>query len=363
VTDQFGVAPLGVARRAAAVVAFTALLAAGCTAEPPEDPVAQVPADPVAPIGQTSLGARVGVVLPPADAWHPAVTDAMLRDVRVVQSMARQGVREIRTVTPDSEVFVADLIQLLAQDRFELTCALTTNASSVVRQQHAQLPHKRFCAVVTAPLTAEEDPGFDVVVLRIAELGYVVGTAAALAAEGGGVTYALAPHELERGRFRDGMLTALAAETVVEPDPELELVAAVLAAIGEGADVVVVGGGPQATEVAAAAVEAGAQVLVPDALAGAVDPAATVMTWRVRWDRVLRAPVDRLLDRDDGVPLSLGFAENAFVIRFGTGTPQGVNAVVGQVTEEIVTGQRDPTGNGSSVPSAPLAPSAPPGAS
>jgi hypothetical protein len=332
------------ARLAASVVAVVALVAA-CAPEPVAEPGETQPEPQADAAPSAPSGARVGVVLSPADDWHPAVIDSMRRDVRIVQSMARQGVYEIRTLVPDDEVFVPDLVGLLVNDRHDLTCALTTGASSTVRAHHQQVPQRRFCAVVTTVLTTEEDPGFDVVVLRTAELGYVVGVAAAEAADDG-VSVLLGPHDLERGRFRDGLRAALSTTTVIEPDPELAPVDAVVAAVAEGADVVIVGGGPDGAEVAAAAVEAGARVLVPDPLASAVDASALVLSWRVRWDRVLRGPVDRLLGRDEGVPLVLGLSENAFVFRFGPAAPAGTNAAVRQASEEIMTGVRDPLGNG-----------------
>ncbi|MEX2561734.1 MAG: hypothetical protein WD358_00625 [Nitriliruptoraceae bacterium] len=326
-------------RGAMVVMALAGIAMTGCTSELAVTPPAIV--EPVEEPTPAPVGVRIGVVLPPADAWHPDIIDEMRRDLAVVRATAREGVHELASYVPDSEMFIGDLVGYLAAAGFDITCALTTGSSSAVRQQHANLPQQRFCALVTATLPTEEAPGFDLMVLRTAEFGHVVGVAAAAASEEA-VGYVLAPHDLEQGRFRDGLLAALATTNVVDVDPELDGVAAAVSAMEQGADVVVIGGGPWAVEAAEAAIARGARVVVPDAIARRLDDDAVVATWRIQWHRVLRGPVDRLLEREAVVPLTQGVAEGVLVMRFGGDVPFGVNAQVNRAIRELSEGVRGP---------------------
>jgi len=319
------------------VMALAGIAMVGCTSE-----LAVTPPAVVAPVEEPTpppVGARIGVVLPPADAWHPDIIDEMRRDLAVVRATAREGVHELSSYVPDSEMFVADLVGYIANRGFDVTCALTTGSSSVVRHQHTNLPQQRFCALVTATLSTEEEPGFDLMVLRTAEFGHVVGVAAAAASQEA-VGYVLAPHDLERGRFRDGLVAALAATNVVDLDPDLDGVVAAVTAVEQGADVVIIGGGPWAVEAAEAAIARGARVVVPDVIARRLDEDAVVATWRIQWHRVLRGPVDRLLEREAVVPLVQGVAEGVLVMRFGGDAPFGVNAEVNRAIRELSDGFR-----------------------
>lgn len=286
-------------------------------------------------------GARIGVVLPPSDAWHPEMIEEMRRDLSIVRATGREHVHQLVSHAPDSGIFLADLIGYVAAQGLDLTCALTTGSSSIIRQQHADLPRQRFCALVTTELSSEEADGFDLMVLKTGELGHVVGVAAAAASQEA-VGYVLAADDLERGRFRDGLVAALAAGAIVDTNGGLSGVEAAVAAVADGADVVVIGGGPWAEEAAVAVVAVGAKVVVPEAIARFLDDDDVVATWRIQWHRVLRGPVDRLLEREAAAPLIQGVAQGPFVVRVGAAAPLGVNAAVSRAIRELSDASRDP---------------------
>lgn len=282
------------------------------------------------------------MVLPASDAWHPAMIEAMRRDLDVVRITGREQIHDLRGHAPDADLFVADVLGYLATRNLDLTCALTTSSSSVVRQLHADQPDRKFCALVTSELTTQEAPGFDLMVLKTAELGHVVGAAAA-AASSEAVGYVLAPHDLERGRFRDGLVAGASLGTVVTTDAEADGVEAVNALLSAGADVVVIGGGPWAQAAADVAVAAGAKIIVPDDIRRLVDEQAIVATWRIQWHRVLRGPVDRLLGRDVPAPLIQGMAQGPFVVRVGPAASAVVNAEINRAIRELGDGRRQAT--------------------
>ncbi len=332
-----------VARRCTGAVAVLMLLVA--CADAPANDAAEPPVDAAGgerDVSSAPAGLSVGVVLPPSDVLHPATIDEIRSELALVRVMSQPGVREIRLQVPDEQVFAPDLARFLAHGRADLTCAMTPGMSGVMRELRAQLPTQRFCAMVTATLGVEEPEGFDLVVLRTEQLGHVVGAAAAQAADPAAVAVALSSHELERGRFDDGLRAALAGTDLVERDLDLEPAASIADAVDRGAGVVVIGSRPDAIELAEAAIDAGALVVVPDELVDELGRDAVVVSWRILWNRLLRGPVDRLLERDQPAPIELGLEQGVFVLRFGEGTPAGVNAAVGAVIDEIVAGTRDP---------------------
>ncbi|MEX0869712.1 MAG: hypothetical protein WD011_08570 [Nitriliruptoraceae bacterium] len=326
-------------RTVACVLAVT--VATACSSPPIDPPTGdEIAADDVDVPAPS--GSRVGVVLPPADEFDPRILDGIRRDANLVQIMGADQVRDVRVVTPDDDVFVSDLVDLLTRDRYELTCALTTGASTAVRSAYDDAPDQRFCLLVTTELDTEEPAGLSVAVLRTAELGYVVGTIAAAATTSGTVAVVLGPHDLERGRLRDGMLAALAGVDVVDRQIDDDPTEVLATAIEAGADVVIVGSGPRAAEVAAAAIDADLAVLAPSAVVDEFDRASLVATWRIQWHRVLRGPVDRLLGRANPAPLSVGLAEDAFVISPGSSMTPTVNARMRTAITRLVDGGFDP---------------------
>ncbi len=325
-----------------ALVPLVGMLLLACTDSPAPSPtpVVEEPAEDDAP---APTGARVGVVLPPSNQFDPRVLDAMERDVQLVQTMGGQHIRSIRVVKPDEDVFVGDVVDLLARDELDLTCALTTGASSAVRAAFENAPHQHFCLLVTTELDTDEPPQLAVSVLRTAELGYVLGALAAAASEAGTIAVLLSPHDLERGRLRDGALAAIGdsaqvIERAVDDDP-LEVIDE---AIAQGADIALVGSGPLAEQVAERALAAGMRVIAPQVIAQSLDTDGIIATWRVQWHRILRGPVDRLLEREEAVPLSVGLAEDAFVISAGAAMSPALDSVFQFVVSGILRGDIDP---------------------
>lgn len=321
-------------------IAAALLVAAACAPSAPVV-VAELGRENPADANGTA-GARVDVILPPADAFHPAVIEEIGRDVAVVHTMSRPGVALVRSLVPDEDVFVRDFVAHLASSRTDLTCAITTGATSAVRAAHADAPYRRFCALVTTDLGTDEPDGFDLVVLRTAEFGHLVGAAAASASDTGIVAVALAPHDLEQGRFREGLVAALAGVEVTEITSDDDAAEMVAEAVAGGADVVVVGGGPRSVEFAEEAIAGGARLVTPSAIAAALDPDAVVATWRIQWHRVVRGPVDRLLEREPPAPMNLGLAEGTLVLRVRPVAPAAVNTVVGETIRRIIEGELDP---------------------
>ncbi len=323
------------------LVAVALLVVAGCVSDDPE-PVDQPPETTDAEPAPAVQEAFVEVILPPRDAFAPGMLDGMARDVQLVATVTRADVRSIRSTVPDRDVFVADLVHHLASGRAALTCALTSGASGAVREAHANLPQKRFCTLMTSEPASDAREGIDVVVLRTAELGHLVGAAAAAAAGDDEVAVFLAPHDLEQGRFADGLRAGLSGHAEISPDPEADPVTEAARMVDEGARVVVVGAHPRGPEIAQAVVDAGGQVVAAWSVAGDLDGGGVVLTWRILFDRVLRGPVDRLVGRPDPAPLRLGFAEGVFVTELGTGATLAVSATVSRVRDELVAGTLDP---------------------
>ncbi|MEX0705230.1 MAG: hypothetical protein WD041_01285 [Nitriliruptoraceae bacterium] len=318
------------------------LLVAGACAPDVVEPVVDEP-DPIdvepEPVIQ---GALVEVILPPRDAIGSGMLDAMVRDVQLVATVTRADIRSIRSTVPDRDVFVADLVHHLAAGRAALTCALTSGASSAVREAHANLPQKRFCTLVTSDTGADVRDGLDVVVLRTAELGHLVGAVAAAAAGDGPVATFLAPHDLEQGRFAEGLRAGLAGHAEVTPAPDADPVAEAARVVADGAQVVIVGAHPRGTEIAQAVVDAGGRVVAAESVTDGLDGVGVVLTWRILFDRALRGPVDRLVGRADPAPLDLGFAEGVFVTEPGPDASLTVSATVTRVRGALSAGTLDP---------------------
>src|SRR5690606_31828185 len=134
------------------------------------------------------------------------------------------------------------------------------------------------------------------------------------AAEGGTIGLVLGAVTKSRTSFREGLLASVGDLDVVSTtvNGELDAVAAVQQVLDGGAEVVVidsVAGAAEAVELAAEH----ALVLSPDVLVRGEVADRTVLTWRIHWDVVLRAAMDRLLA---GPPMtdSFGFAEGALSV-------------------------------------------------
>lgn len=331
---------VGVARRAtAALVAVVLVVVGGCAEDPAPPPEAPELVDVTPP---PPVGAKVGVVLPTAGTLHPLVLDHVRADLAALARRVTGDVREVRGLLPDAPAFVADLGVFLAEEGADLVCVLTPDGVAVVRAQQRLVPDRRYCAL-GGTSTADPPEGIDLVLPRLDELGHLVGAGLAAAVRpGGAVALAIAPTELEAGRFSEGLRAALAHTDTLEVDrslPPEEVVAAVVAA---GAEALVVGSGPRAPDLVAAAVAAGIRVVGPEAVVASLQPEEIVVSWRVRWDVVLRGPVDRLLGRELPAPLSPGVNEDAFWVSLGRGLSARVVTEIERVERSLERGELDP---------------------
>lgn len=324
-------------------------LLVGCTdaGDPPQQDPEPAPGTEVAP---PPIGVDAAVVLPARSATAPATLAALSVDLNVLETANQPEIRQVRVLTPDEPVFVRDLAEFAGRDSADLTCVLEDDGARIVTDLHDLRPAARYCAVVgTAP---EEPPpdGIDLLVLRVRELGHVVGVAAAaLPSEHVGV--AAGGSDLPLDGFIDGLLAGLGETTVTRmeqdgspnedgeepPDPATRIARAVAA----GVDTVVLGWGSDAPALAAAAQQAGLRVVGPQELAADDEDRSFAVTWRIRWDRVLQPAVDRVVERSDPAERSVGFGQGVFELRLPGGTPQ-LEDLVDQVIAELTTGVRDP---------------------
>ena len=315
-----------------------ALSLTGCTDEPPEDPDPPpvVEEDEAAP----QLGAELVVVLPPRTTLAPEVAAAITADLARLEDVYDPDLRRVRTRFPDESVFVRDVAALDARDGVDLLCIL----GSVGRQLGPDLrelhPATRFCATTPNDLPEETEDGIDVVALRMGELGHLLGSSVVRLAGEDGVVLALGRTELQRGRFTEGLHAALGATPVLELDDELAADHAIAAAVAEGGAVVVIGTGPDAAVQTEAAIQAGAHVITHASLVDADDGVA--LTWNLRWDLALTPAVDRLFGRHAFSELEVGLADGVFELALGPAAPDGLEAQLAGVEEEILEGERDP---------------------
>src|SRR6056297_77835 len=167
---------------------LTVVLAAitvSCTSPQPEVDE-ELPPTPEQPSEPPTLGASLGIVLPPA----AGLADPEARDVevqlRALGIAAGPDVTEVRTLRADAEVFVADLAALLADRDHDLVCVIGEGARAVVAAQADLHPEGRYCA---APSSSDLDPPAPVTAVAVPYLafGHLLGATAAATADGGRV--------------------------------------------------------------------------------------------------------------------------------------------------------------------------------
>jgi basic membrane lipoprotein Med (substrate-binding protein (PBP1-ABC) superfamily) len=344
------------------VVGMIGLLLVACTDEPPEEPPTPTAPEPSEPPA-SPLGTSVGVVLPSDDEVDPAVQGVLKRDVERLAVWAGEDVREMRAYRADSVAFAADLAQLRAERGDDLVCVLGRHGPEVAAALRERYSDVSFCAVAvgspedgTDPVDptasdAADDPGTpDVVELRVEELGHVIGVTARLAADEGTVGVLLGGDELPADAFRTGLLAGLTGVDVVDAAEVVEITDedepptaadAARALVEEGVEVLVVDGSVGAVE-ALETVDDDVLVLAPVAVVEEADAQdGAVATWRVRWDRILQAPVAALLEGEDEIDGRLGFAEEVFEVDVGPGGDTGIADAVDDVVERFVAGERD----------------------
>ena len=314
------------------------LLACTATEEPvPEEPEPQETVTEPPP----QVGIDAAVVLPPRTRASAPSLDAIELDLQVLEAANQPELRAVWSLLPDDAVFVRDLALYAGQRSADLTCVLGPDGASLVSELAALRPAVRFCAIVGIPPQEPPPPGIDLLVVRVEELGHVVGMAtAALPAER--IAIAVGTTDLEGSRFVDGFIAGLGQlDVLLLDDDDAAPTELVDRAVADGADTILLGSGHDAPAMADAARAAGLRIIGPQALADDEDDRDLGVTWRIRWDRVLQPSVDRVVGRSEPAGRSLGFAQRVFDVR-APGGATAVEDIIEQGVTEIGAGDRDP---------------------
>jgi basic membrane lipoprotein Med (substrate-binding protein (PBP1-ABC) superfamily) len=121
-------------------------------------------------------GLRIGVVLP-LEGVRPLGPDAVRAAVGDLRVATRDEVREYRVLQPDGPLFVADLVALLADQGYDLVCAVGPGAVDAVLPVAVDHPELRFCALPSAPVEGAP-ANLQVLDVRADHAAYVAGAAA-----------------------------------------------------------------------------------------------------------------------------------------------------------------------------------------
>lgn len=325
-----------VPRSVLTVVIVAVLTACTSTAPTPDPAPTPSPTEEPAP-----SGVDVAVVLPPVE--DPTTLTLLDVDDRLEDLAAERvgDVARIRAVTVDDAGFVPDTAALLADGGADLVCVLGTDGADVVLDLAARFPATRFCA--TGDVGLERPDNVDLFELAHEELGHVLGTGAALLADGGGVGVVLDGDSDERVRRRAGARAALATSSVVLDGAVEEVTDAtdlVTAAADAGTGLAVVLLDTASTSLAEVLSTAAPRQVAP---AGLATDAPASVRWSVRVDAIVDAAVDRVVVLDaPELPDRLGFAHQVFAISFEDEVPSEVRDALQVVADELARGVRDP---------------------
>lgn len=347
--------PLGpVVGAAAALVAVTALV--GCTA--PEPP----PPDDDPPTAEDETGPtryRVGVVLNVDGGTDTADVDDLTGRLADLEDRRSSDVAEVRAVVPDAPVYALDVAAVLADDGYDLVCVLGRVVRADVADLADRYPGTRFCTVGEDDLLPDNVTAVD---LAQEELGHVLGVAAAELAAGGPVAWLIADESDARLRRAEGgaaglagtpaALTVVPTETVDEgatldldddADVAIDLVE-LRDALDDLAD--------EQDDAVAVHVVDGPASLFDDPLAelpsvpvvapgpvGRTDSVAVDVRYTIAVDAIVERALAVLTDPDAEHDVTLGFADDAFVLTTGD---EALGDRLDAVIEELVAGDRDP---------------------
>lgn len=327
--------------RSAALLVVLALTAVACIDDPtpttPEDTLPE--SAPPAP----AAGIRVGVVLPAGDPSEDRELGYLQTDLRGLAATLPDGVAELRTVVPDDGSFVPDLAQLLVQRGTDLVCVIGAEGRRVVADLVDVHPERRYCAL---PASGTSHPdGVTLIDVRIEEIGHAVGVAAlAHAGSDARIGVVMGSDRVGRDRFLAGLEAAVGEDRLLEhgPDGPEEAEEAVREVLDAEVAVVVVDVGAGTGEILELAAEAAAVISPISTLTAGPVSDATIVSWRVRWDVILRPVLARLVNADLEVPESVGFAEDALSLTPGPAAGLRVRAALDAVLEEFRQATRDP---------------------
>ncbi len=327
--------------RVAALLVVLALLVAACTDEPvPPSPDA-LPDDQEAPAPPAGL--RVGLVLPAGDPSEDRELAYLRTDLRGLAATLPDGVADLQLLFADDERFVPDLAGLLAQRGTDLVCVLGGQGRRVVSDLFDVYPRLRYCALPASSSNPQDR--VTLIDVRFDEIGHAVGVAAiAAVGEDASVGAVIGANRVGRDRLLDGLRAAVGEDHLVEYGPEdaetaLEAVQALLDA---DVDVAVIDVGHGAAEALALAADELTIINPISTLTGGPVADATLVSWRVRWDVILRPTLARLVDPDVDVPRSVGLAEEAVRLTPGSAAGLRVRSALDAVIDELRRGVRDP---------------------
>lgn len=322
-----------------ALAALAALVALACTGEEPE-PELPPPAATEEQAPLPTPGARIAVVLPPVVEGDPALGE-MERDLRALASSSGRDVEELRVVRADGPAFVGDLARRFIDRDRDLVCVFGSGGRSVAAELAVLYPARAFCAA-PYPLSAESEPNLGYLEVASDELGHLVGLAAANAADGGPIGVIVDERRVGGSGFLAGLRAAVGEAPLIEavPDDERDLAAVVDMLLAAGVEVVVIDvAGPVGEVLASPDVEVA--VLTSAAIAAVTDR-QSLLTWRLRWDQVLRPIVADLAAGEPPGSHRVGFAAGAFTVGIGPGFTPAQQELLAAVEAELSEGLRDP---------------------
>ncbi len=343
-------------RRRLALAVIAALALTGCPGDVAED---LPPASTEAPRPLPTLtvgGGRLGIVEPPLSGVPPVVRDVYLRALEDVLANAPAEVTSVRTLTPDDTVFKLDLLELLAQDRRDLVCAVGPDVADDVVAAARRFPAVNFCGV--GQLAAQPPENAHTIAYRMYDGAYIAGVVSglrfdpALADTNVGVLVARGADERARAAFREGVARvggSIPIEAVVVQPAEGESVADAAARIAaeliaDGAVTLHVTEGVPLAPVLETARTLGAGVVAggPEVQASLASPALVLA-----YDRVLEVGLARIVDLLIGDwrsgATSLGLREGAIRVQAGgfPGAAEVLDRARGAI-EDVREGRVDP---------------------
>jgi len=357
-----------------AAVLIAVFGAVACTSSATDDAPLTAEAPPLEEPVAAPAGRDVEIVLPARATLAPPVAAGLEERLGALTGTLPEGVDSLSVRVPDEAVFVPDLLELAAAEGTGLVCAIGPEVVPEADRTAIRHAGTRVCAMPgEGPTSGEEATDEPTPAVRVdvpvEELGELVGTAAATAArvaadaaaaadddatdgadgeeaEGSEpedppavtprIGLLLTGDELPSARFRTGLLRGLGAVESVEPASDLPPLEALEEVLSAGVQVVVVDGGAGAGPIVAE-LDGRAGIVGPADLWGDDLPAGVVLAYRLRWDAVLSAVLERFAGEGEfPASVPLGIADGALELRPGpeqAATQAAVDAVRTELAE------------------------------
>lgn len=329
------------------VAAGLLALLVACTPDADEEVNSLPPAqeEPAA----TSAGISVAVIVPSLDGMDSSMQAALKQDVDAIADWVEDGVDDVRAVPAETAVFVADFAELVAERGTDLVCILGDGALPVIERLAPRYSAVTFCSVRPAQ-PAEADGGEEpaglpgTVQVRIEELGHLIGMSARVAAGAAPVGLVLGGDGLLDDQLRAGIEAGAGGGPVITAEgSDRSMADQVTELANMGTQAVVIDGGVGAGDAVHAAVDADIGVLTPVPVwEESLFERGAVLTWWVRWDVVLRAPILTLLEDDAANDAPLGVDSGIFAVHPGDLASDSLRSLLEVATEDLASGARDP---------------------